>query len=125
MSPAGIAVSHVSGYCTEEVADSTLCLILNLYRRTYWLARDVLGGRKLSSPEALSEAAAGSVRIRGETLGIVGFGQYSNIRRRIEFLSNEMIASKHRPVSSYATSKRLLYRRQTKQQLVFHNYASL
>jgi lactate dehydrogenase-like 2-hydroxyacid dehydrogenase len=70
----GIAVSHVSGYCTEEVADSTLCLILNLYRRTYWLAREVLGGRKISNPSALSEVASGSVRIRGETLGIVGFG---------------------------------------------------
>ena len=25
----------------EEVADSTLCLILNLYRRTFWLANMV------------------------------------------------------------------------------------
>ena len=69
-----ISVSHVSGFCTEEVADSTLCMILNLYRRTYWLARDVLAGKKISNPEALSEVASGSVRIRGETLGIVGFG---------------------------------------------------
>lgn len=38
----GIAVCNVPGYGVEEVADSTLCLILNLYRRTYWLANKVL-----------------------------------------------------------------------------------
>uniref|UniRef100_A0A914UK18 D-isomer specific 2-hydroxyacid dehydrogenase catalytic domain-containing protein n=1 Tax=Plectus sambesii TaxID=2011161 RepID=A0A914UK18_9BILA len=37
----GIAVCNTPGYCVEEVADSTLSLILNLYRRTYWLAKAV------------------------------------------------------------------------------------
>ncbi|CAG2256434.1 CTBP [Mytilus edulis] len=53
----GIAVCNVPGYGVEEVADSTICLILNLYRRTYWLANMVRG------------------RIRGDTLGIVGLGR--------------------------------------------------
>ncbi|WAR22464.1 CTBP-like protein [Mya arenaria] len=71
----GIAVCNVPGYGVEEVADSTICLILNLYRRTYWLANMVREGKKVSGPESLREAAAGSARIRGDTLGIVGLGR--------------------------------------------------
>ena len=72
----GIAVCNVPGYGVEEVADSTLCLILNLYRRTYWLANMVKEGKKISGPESLRDAAQGSARIRGDTLGIVGLGRY-------------------------------------------------
>ena len=71
----GIAVCNVPGYGVEEVADSTLCLILNLYRRTYWLANMVREGKKVTGPEALRDAATGSARIRGDTLGIVGLGK--------------------------------------------------
>lgn len=63
------------GYGVEEVADSTICLILNLYRRTYWLANMIREGKKVSGPESLREAASGSARIRGDTLGIVGLGR--------------------------------------------------
>lgn len=70
----GIAVCNVPGYGVEEVADSTMCLILNLYRRTYWLANMVREGKKISGPENLRDAAQGSARIRGDTLGIVGLG---------------------------------------------------
>jgi len=71
----GIAVCNVPGYGVEEVADSTLCLILNLYRRTYWLANQVKEGKKISGPEQLKDAAFGCARIRGDTLGIVGLGR--------------------------------------------------
>lgn len=71
----GIAVCNVPGYGVEEVADTTLCLILNLYRRTYWLANHVKEGKKITGPEALRECAQGSARIRGDTLGIVGLGR--------------------------------------------------
>ncbi|XP_045189331.1 C-terminal-binding protein-like isoform X2 [Mercenaria mercenaria] len=71
----GIAVCNVPGYGVEEVADSTICLILNLYRRTYWLANMVREGKKVTGPEGLREAASGSARIRGDTLGIVGLGR--------------------------------------------------
>jgi len=71
----GIAVCNVPGYGVEEVADSTLCLILNLYRRTYWLANKVKNGEKITGPEQLKEAAYGCARIRGDTLGIVGLGK--------------------------------------------------
>ena len=52
-----------------------MCLILNLYRRTYWLANMVRDGKKVTGPEALRDAATGSARIRGDTLGIVGLGK--------------------------------------------------
>ena len=74
----GIAVCNVPGYGVEEVADSTLCLILNLYRRTYWLANMVREGKKINGPEQLREAAQGSARIRGDTLGIVGLGKVAD-----------------------------------------------
>jgi len=71
----GIAVCNVPGYGVEEVADTTLCLILNLYRRTYWLANMVKEGKKITGPEQLKDAAFGCARIRGDTLGIVGLGR--------------------------------------------------
>jgi len=71
----GIAVCNVPGYGVEEVADSTLCLILNLYRRTFWLANMVKEGKKITGPEQLKDAASGCARIRGDTLGIVGLGR--------------------------------------------------
>ncbi|KAI2798105.1 C-terminal-binding protein 1 [Blomia tropicalis] len=70
----GIAVCNVPGFGVEEVADTTMCLILNLYRRTYWLANMVKEGKKFQGPEQVREAAAGCARIRGDTLGIVGLG---------------------------------------------------
>jgi C-terminal binding protein len=71
----GIAVCNVPGYGVEEVADTTMCLILNLYRRTYWLANMVREGKKFTGPEQVREAAQGCARIRGDTLGIVGLGR--------------------------------------------------
>ncbi|XP_055923975.1 C-terminal-binding protein isoform X2 [Eupeodes corollae] len=71
----GIAVCNVPGYGVEEVADTTMCLILNLYRRTYWLANMVREGKKFTGPEQVREAAQGCARIRGDTLGLVGLGR--------------------------------------------------
>lgn len=67
---------NVPGYGVEEVADTTLNLILTLYRRTFWLANMVREGKKFTGPEQIREAAAGSARIRGDTLGIVGLGKF-------------------------------------------------
>merc|ERR1719322_1171565 len=71
----GIAVSNVPFACVEEVADTTLCLILNLYRRVVWLHNSVKTGSRPNSAEAVRELAAGSTRIRGDTLGIIGLGR--------------------------------------------------
>lgn len=67
---------NTPGYGLEEVADSTMCLILNLYRRTFWLAKAVAEGKQFVGPEQIKEAALGCARIRGDTLGIVGFGAF-------------------------------------------------
>ncbi|XP_072177666.1 C-terminal-binding protein 2-like isoform X1 [Diadema setosum] len=71
----GVAVCNVPGYGVEEAADSTLCMILNLYRRTHWMAEMVKQGKKLSGAEQIREAGAGATRIRNETLGIIGLGR--------------------------------------------------
>jgi C-terminal binding protein len=70
-----ISVCNVPGLCVEEVADSTLCLILNLYRRTHWLANYVRDGKRICTPEQTREIASGCARIRGDTLGIIGLDQ--------------------------------------------------
>lgn len=71
----GIAVCNVPGYGVEEAADTTMSHILNLYRRTPWLADMVRSGKRINGPEHLKDAAAGTARIRGDTLGIVGLGK--------------------------------------------------
>ena len=77
----GIAVCDLGGHCVEEAADTTLCLILDMYRRTYWLARDVgFCNRRVTCPEQLFDLASGATRIRGQTLGIVGFGLFSYLQ---------------------------------------------
>ena len=71
----GVAVCNVPGFGVEEVADTTLCLILNLYRRTYWLANMLKEGKRVPGPEHLRESASPCPRIRGDTLGIIGLGK--------------------------------------------------
>uniref|UniRef100_A0A1I7XME7 2-Hacid_dh_C domain-containing protein n=1 Tax=Heterorhabditis bacteriophora TaxID=37862 RepID=A0A1I7XME7_HETBA len=71
----GIAVCHTPGDCIEEVADFTMSLILNLYRRTYWLAKAVSEGKKVLGAEHVREVAGGSKRMRGDVLGLVGMGR--------------------------------------------------
>ncbi|CAF0759889.1 unnamed protein product [Adineta ricciae] len=71
----GIAVSNIPSLCVEEMADTTLSMILNLYRRTAWLAQAVKEGKRVSTPEQIREVATGCARIRNETLGIIGLGQ--------------------------------------------------
>lgn len=72
----GIAVSNTPAYGTEEVADSTLSLILNLYRRTLHLERCLREGTMQDGKvEIQVREATGSRRIRGKVLGIIGLGR--------------------------------------------------
>ncbi|XP_010140294.1 PREDICTED: C-terminal-binding protein 2-like, partial [Buceros rhinoceros silvestris] len=71
----GIAVCNIPSSSVEETADSTLCHILNLYRRVTWLHQAMREGNRTSSVEQIREVAGGAVRIRGETLGIIGLGR--------------------------------------------------
>jgi len=64
-----IPVTNVPDYGTEEVADSAMCLILNLMRRTHHVCNRVKSGGYRW------EDAFGATRIRGSILGIVGLGR--------------------------------------------------
>ncbi|XP_039691953.1 C-terminal-binding protein 2 [Pteropus medius] len=71
----GIAVCNIPSAAVEETADSTVCHILNLYRRTTWLYQALREGTRVQSVEQIREVASGAARIRGETLGLIGFGR--------------------------------------------------
>ncbi|TSO25172.1 C-terminal-binding protein 2 [Bagarius yarrelli] len=71
----GIAVCNVPSAAVEETADSTVCHILNLYRRNTWLYQALREGSRFQSVEQIRELASGAARIRGETLGLIGFGR--------------------------------------------------
>ncbi|XP_031435075.1 altered inheritance of mitochondria protein 3-like [Clupea harengus] len=71
----GIAVCNIPSAAVEETADSTLCHILNLYRRHTWLYQALREGTRVQSVEQIRELASGAARIRGETLGLIGFGR--------------------------------------------------
>nr|XP_002127490.1 C-terminal-binding protein 1 [Ciona intestinalis] len=71
----GVAVCNVPSGSVEEVADSTLCHILNLYRRIVWLHMAVKDGSRPQSAENIRDLATGATRMRGDTLGIIGLGR--------------------------------------------------
>lgn len=66
---------NIPSAAVEETADSTVCLILSLYRRTAWLSQALREGTRVQSVEQIREVASGAARIRGETLGLIGFGR--------------------------------------------------
>lgn len=71
----GIAVCNVPGYGVEEVADTTICLILNLYRRTYWLANMVREGKKIHRTRTSAGRSAGLCKNTRRYPGVGRFGQ--------------------------------------------------
>ncbi|MEJ1279330.1 hypothetical protein NN561_010261 [Cricetulus griseus] len=70
-----IAVCNIPSAAVEETADSTVCHILSLYRRNTWLSQDLREDTWVQSVEQIREVASGAARIRGETLGLIGFGR--------------------------------------------------
>lgn len=66
----GIRVSCVGEYCTNEVADHTLALLLALNRRLLAYHRQVQADRDWRWNEI-----HGVQRLAGQTLGLVGFGR--------------------------------------------------
>ncbi len=65
----GIWVTNVPGFCTEEVADHTMAMLLAASRRLIALDRSIREGHW--APEAV---AAGAPRLSDQTLGLIGFG---------------------------------------------------
>lgn len=85
----GIVVTHVPDYCTDEVSDHAMALILALHRRVPWLDHAIKAGRWAQGPiyggDRPASFHAGEVpgpprQLRDQTLGIVGFGR---IGRRV------------------------------------------
>jgi D-3-phosphoglycerate dehydrogenase len=66
----GIRVSCIGEYCTDEVADHTLALLLALNRQLLGYDRQVQMDRDWRWNEI-----AGVRRLAGQTLGLVGFGR--------------------------------------------------
>ena len=71
----GILVTNVPDFCLDEVSDHALALILACARRVATFARATRGGRW-----DLLGQGRGLPRLRGQTLGLIGFG---NIARRL------------------------------------------
>jgi D-3-phosphoglycerate dehydrogenase len=64
----GIFVTNVPDYCIQEVSDHTLTLILCCARKITFLDREVR--RRVWEPRS----AKGIPRLKGQTLGLIGFG---------------------------------------------------
>ena len=86
---AGVIVLHVPDYCTDEVSDHAMSLLLALHRRVVPLDAAVKAGRWDRGPGYAGARPAsyhagevpGPARpLRGQTLGIIGFGR---IGRRV------------------------------------------
>ena len=66
---AGIPVTNVPGYCVEEVCDHAMALLLAAARRLLVLHQNVQDG------QWKWQVAKPIYRLRGKTLGLVGFGK--------------------------------------------------
>lgn len=72
----GIVVTHYPQYCTAEVADHALSLLLALNRRIVELDRDLRDGAWVRNGPATTRILRGAVpALRTQTLGIIGFGR--------------------------------------------------
>jgi D-3-phosphoglycerate dehydrogenase len=75
-SDAGIVVTHYPGYCTAEVADHALAMILAHNRRIVEQDRALREGAWLEHGPATRRILRGPIQpLREQTLGIVGFGR--------------------------------------------------
>jgi D-3-phosphoglycerate dehydrogenase len=72
----GIVVSHVPDYCTAEVADHTLALLLALNRRLVQFDQDLRRGAWVKHAHLTTRILRGPVPpLREQTLGLVGIGR--------------------------------------------------
>ena len=71
----GIVVSNTPDFCTEEVSDHTMALLLMIARRIIQGQKGVREGKW--GPTAIEFTSF--FRIRGQTLGLFGFGRISRL----------------------------------------------
>lgn len=84
---AGIVVTNVPDYCIDEVSDHALAMLLALARRLVQADRSVRAG-------AWSVSALAPIhRLRGRTLGLVGFGKIARaLAQKARALGLEVLA---------------------------------
>jgi lactate dehydrogenase-like 2-hydroxyacid dehydrogenase len=88
----GIVVTNTPGVLDEEVADTTLGLLLNTVRQLPQSERYLRAGKWLEKPFPLSAT------LRGRKVGIVGMGRIGKaIARRIEALRLPVVYHSRRP----------------------------
>lgn len=81
----GIMVSRVVNFCTEELSNHTLMLILACSRRLKQFTHMLISGRVLKSFSPMGS-------IDGETLGLVGFGNIAKaVARKAKCLGMKVI----------------------------------
>jgi D-3-phosphoglycerate dehydrogenase len=75
----GICVSYPGDYCTEEVAEHTMGLILACARKLVRLDRAVRAGKwdSYEKKEIRSKILPPMLQIKRQTLGLIGFGRIS------------------------------------------------
>lgn len=69
----GICVVNNPEYCLEEVSDHALALLLALARKILWLDKAVKAGK--TEYTDIAQARGEVYRLKGRTLGLVGFGR--------------------------------------------------
>lgn len=85
----GITVTYVPDYCVEEVSDHTIALMFDCWRKITYSHERVKSGHWDSYGE-LGEMR----RIKGQTLGFLGFGRIAQaIARKLRTFGLKMIAS--------------------------------
>ena len=88
----GILVTNVPGFCADEVAEHVLALVLAHARRVASLDAEIRAGRWSARVEPPMH------RVRGRTLGIVGFGAIGRaLASRALGLGLEVAAAVRRP----------------------------
>jgi D-3-phosphoglycerate dehydrogenase len=77
----GIGVVNIPDYCTEEVSDHVMALILSWSRRTVQLNGVIKQGKLAASFSEISQGVkkiwSGMDRLEGKSLGLIGLGRIS------------------------------------------------
>ncbi|MCC7165003.1 MAG: C-terminal binding protein [Anaerolineae bacterium] len=89
----GIVVANVPEFCTEEMADHTMAMLLSLIRRLPQMSRHLLSGEYAQAREEEIRIP----RISGLVLGLVGFGASARaVARRAQSFGLNVIATRRR-----------------------------
>lgn len=90
----GIVVTNTPGVLDEEVADTTLALLINTVRQIPQSERYLRAGKWLEKPFPLSPT------LRGRTIGIIGMGRIGKaIARRVEAMDLKVVYHSRRPAA--------------------------